>query len=43
MLLKEIHKAIKVGFSCLWSRGISFSMLVPVGGTIEKDFSEGGP
>ena len=43
MLLKETREAIKVGFNCLWSRAISFSMLVPVGGAIEKDFSEGGP
>ena len=31
MLLKENYQAIKVGFHCLWSRAISFSMRVPAG------------
>ena len=31
MLLKKSQEAIKVGFQSLWSRAISFSMLVPVG------------
>ena len=43
ILLKENYEAIKLGFHCLWNRVISFSMLVPVGWAIEKDFSECGP
>jgi len=31
MLLKENLEDITVGFHCLWSRAISFSMLVPAG------------